>query len=300
MRRMRRIGCTAAAVAAVALLVGAPAAAADEGDVEVGFADENYNGFREVHGSGDDAYWTIRIRNDGGYVATWERDEGLWKTPEGAVEKINKAKACSYAVVERLLDSASSADAYSRLPQVTRYENEDGGFSVAISEDSAERAEMDKCAEGRSWDWSATPSEPTDEPGVAEVRVPLSVVGPGVHRVFLQQVVDGDVVKHEYPDGSWISYTPTTVAVGDPVWATIAVPAPHSAEFPYTAAGSKGNIAEPSILATAAAPFESGAESFTTEAGAGLILAAGAAALIGIPTLLVGRRARRDRGESNE
>ncbi len=300
MQRMRKIGCAAAAVAAAALFVTVPAASADEGDVELGFADENYNGFREVHGSGDDAYWSIRIRSSGGYVATWERDEGVWNSPQEALKQINEGLACSYAVTERLLDSVSSTDEYSRLPQVIRYENDDGGFSVALAEDSAEYAEKKKCTEGRSWDWSATPSEETDEAGVGEVRVPVSVVGPGVHRMFLQQVEDGDLVKHEYADGSWISYTPTRVAVGDPVWVTVAIPEPLSADFPHTAKVANGDIAEPSILASAAAPFESGPDAFVTEAGAGLAAAASAAVLVGIPTLLAGRKTRRNRGESNE
>lgn len=292
MRRAGRIGVIAVTVAALIALGSGSVALADEGDEAV-FADDTYNGFRDLNGTADATYWTIRIHGAGAYLASWERDEGTWRSPEKALAQINAAAVCHRQVFEDALDAVGSIDEFQELPFVVTTEHDDGDSSMSFAPGSDQRIRQDACTRGRSWTWRRTPSSAPNRDDVRTVRIPLTVLGPGVHRVFVVPVTQSDERQtHEFADGSTATYGVGAHTGGEPMWVTVAVPKPRSKHFPFTAEVADDEIAHPSSLSAAPAVSSETASLRADAIVRGASGAAVAVILVGIPTLLRSRRQR--------
>lgn len=294
MRRLRTV-CAAATMAAVAFAVlpGVPALAADG---ETGFADDDYNGFREVVGEGDDAYWSVTIRRDGAYVATWERDpsDGVWESPEQAIDAINEVYTCMGDVQLDFVSQFANHDQFAAHPSTGRDVKDDGSYTWYFTEGSAESEAMAACNADNVWATEFVTIVETDDADVHEIQIPLSTLGPGVHKLFFQELTSLASGRHDYPNGAWVGYTSGYKAKGEADWITVSVAEPTAKEFPYVTVVESGALTDPSALARSVPPFLDADMGEITHA---MLPAAGAAlaltALIGVPTVLFTRRKRR-------
>lgn len=294
MNRLRTLGAYAAIAAiAWAPFAAAPAIAADD---ESGFIDENYNGFREVVGEGDEAYWSVTIRRDSAYIATWERDQkdGVWESPEEALKKLNEVRKCAGDVQLTFLKKFANHDQFVAHPSTKRDVADDGSYTWGFVEGSAEDEALSACYEDDPWGAEQVTTVVADDPAVAEIQIPLSSIGPGVHKLFITDVVGKGEGRYDYPDGAWAGYVSGYEFDGEPDWITVAVPEPSSKEFPFTTVVEHGALADPSVLARSAPPFlsaDAGAigASALPALGAALVLTA----VIAVPTALFRSRSRK-------
>ncbi|WP_300267243.1 hypothetical protein [Microbacterium sp.] len=294
MRRLRTV-CAAATMAAVAFsaFAAAPALAADD---ETGFADDDYNGFREVVGEGDDAYWSVTIRRDGAYIATWERDpsDGVWESPEQAIEAINEVYTCLGDVQLEFVSQFANHDQFAAHPSTHRDVNDDGTYTWSFTEGSAEAEAMSACSAENPWTTEFVTIIETDDPAVNEIQIPVSTLGPGVHKLFIQDLTRQAEGQHDYPNGAWVGYTSGYDARGEADWITISVPEPTSKEFPYVTVVAPGALTDPSALAQSVPPYlEADTPAITGAALPAAGAALGLTALIGVPMVLFARRKRR-------
>lgn len=290
-----RVVCTFAAIAAISLapLAATPAMAADD---ETGFVDENYNGFREVVGEGEDAYWSVSIRRDSAYIATWERDpkNGVWESPEQALDAINKVEKCVGEVQLAFISQFTTHDQFAAHPSSKLEDKPDGSFTWGFTEGSAEEEADLACREDYPWTTEFVTTVEADDPGMAEIQIPLSTLGPGTHKLFFMDVERLPTQRYDFSNGAWAGYVSGYEAVGEVKWITVAVPVPTSETFPFTTVVEDGALADPSDLARSAPPFldaDAGAIG-----GAALPALGGALALtavIGVPTALFRSRSRK-------
>lgn len=281
-----------AAIAWVSLTAG-PAMAADD---ETGFVDDNYNGFREVVGEGNDAYWSVTIRSDQAYIATWERDpkDGVWDSPEEALEAINAVRKCAGDVQLAYLKKFANHDQFAAAPSTKRDVAEDGSYTWGFAEGSDEAEELAACYADDPWATEHLTYVETDDPAVTEIQIPVSTLGPGVHKLFFIDVASLSEPRYDYPNGAWTGYTTGYEFTGEPDWITVAVPEPSSDEFPFTTVVESGALNGPSGLAKSAPPFlDEDIGAIVTAALPALGAALALTAVIGVPTALFRSRSRK-------
>ncbi len=294
MKRLRTV-CVYAAITGAAFIpfAATPAVAADG---ETGFVDENYNGFREVVGEGDDAYWSVTIRRDSAYIATWERDpaNGVWKSPEQALKGINEARKCVADVQLAFISQFSTHDQFLAHPASEIENKPDGSYTWNFAEGSEEEQARLACYEDDPWTTEHVTVVETDDPEVNEIQIPLSTLGPGVHELFFMDVSPLPAHRYDFSNGAWTGYIADYEATGEADWITVAIAEPTSEKFPFTTVAEEGTITDPSILARSVPPFlEADAGAITSATLPALGAALALTAVIAVPTALVRSRSRK-------
>ncbi|WP_309104250.1 hypothetical protein [Microbacterium sp.] len=285
-RRPRNPRAAAAAIiVGAALLAPTPAMATTatppvqfltEGEVELHTATKKDEDFAP-----GTVYWEVQFQwSDGSrpYVATWERSEGSWESADeakahfndgGIIAVLTESRQCRVAAVREIAAGTASYEEFRALSG-----SEQEGWTLAPE---TWRQIDEACAytlkEEWEWSWERTAST-TDDVGVTTVRVPLDVMGPGEHELFVapygygydpSSQEDQQCRVHTWPDGGWASHAcrfewletaTTTVTVPEP-------PTPTAAPADAADSADRPN-AIPIVIAV----------------GAGLALVAGAVAFI--------------------
>lgn len=180
----------------------------------------------------DDAlgwYWQVRLRGVDGYVASWERTRGLWAGPDQARLAITAETHCEREVIGDYADRYVSERSFEKA---VAWDHATGRIT-----DRKLSADLDACDDAVGWDWSRTPSTRASD-GTQTVRIPLSVVGPGRHALFVAPESDfRPLFTHEWDDGSSASWHVEEHVIGAPVTFTVDVPRPPDLVVPRAAAG---------------------------------------------------------------
>jgi hypothetical protein len=172
----------------------------------------------------DDGQWAFQIRLadvTSGYIATWEHRSATWADPDAARAEAEAQYACQAGIDDAFFAQYPSLDAFLTSPEVTV-----DGDSLFIRSAPLEawRQRYDQCSAPSAWDWSRTGSRTDGD--VEVVTIPLSVLGPGRHDLFVLGVWKEAVsATHDWPDG-WLQYTTHRAATGPPVRFTVYVPRP--------------------------------------------------------------------------
>ncbi|QEW03883.1 hypothetical protein [Microbacterium lushaniae] len=275
------------AVAALALPTSAMAAPAPPpveflttGEVELHTADETDEQFDP-----GTVYWEAQLQWSDGtypYVATWERSEGTWASEDeakahfadaGIVDAITAGRQCEASRIQEIAAGTPSYDEFHALSGVT-------GEEWTIAPDTWEEIE-EACAyehpEEWEWAWEHTPSMGDEETGIVTVRIPIDVMGPGEHELFVTPYgfsyepsaeLDELCRIHTWPDGHWASRT-CRFAWLETATTTVTVPEPPSAAPTEAPAAD----AQESSAALSAMPVLVGA-------AIGLVVVAGVVVLI--------------------
>lgn len=183
-------------------------------------------------------YWELDVEPLGvgyaDYVGSWENVDGMWESPDavhdyfargGLVETLENRRECTFQGLSERLFSKMDADVFAET-----YGDAEGNWTAPemLQWDVAEECETLYALEKGGWDrgraaWSVDPSSFR-----AEVRIPLSVIGPGEHDIFIAPFAfetSDDECVFEWPDGDWVSWgcsfrwlpsTHVTVTVPDP------------------------------------------------------------------------------------
>ncbi|MCK6067486.1 MULTISPECIES: hypothetical protein [Microbacterium] len=265
---------------AVAAPAPPPAEFLTEGEVELHTATESDDDFDP-----GTVYWEVQIQwSDGipAYVATWERSEGTWASVDevkahfaaaGAVDTITESRQCQLSRIREIAAGTSSYEEFHALSGVSGE-----GWQLApdtwkeINEACAYEYEKDW-----EWAWERTPSVRDEDTGIATVRIPIDVIGPGEHELFAMSYgfsyepsadLDELCRIHTWPDGHWASRT-CRFEWREPATTTVIVPEPPSAA-PTDAPAADAQESSAGLSVT---PVLVGA-------GVGLVVVAGVAVLI--------------------
>ncbi|MCG2796948.1 MAG: hypothetical protein L6367_00250 [Cellulomonas sp.] len=217
--RLLRVVLVAALPAAIAL-AGAPPALARDGltPVPVGVNDGPTPLVRTADGQ-----WAfeIRLREAGTYIATWERRTGTWSDPQAAASAAIALDECRDGIDDGFFAQFATEADFAAAPgvQVT-----DGTYAIDDAVRTAWEQQYDTCTAASEWAWERTPSRVDGDDTV--VTVPLSVLGPGRHDLFvLGLTTTGTTDYHHWPDG-WVGFPTRQTELGETTWFTVYVPEP--------------------------------------------------------------------------
>lgn len=223
MRRIRPLG--AALLVSAALMTPTSAMAASdaapvvhfltEGDVELHTATETDEDF-----AAGTVYWEVQLKwSDGAYpyISTWEREEGIWESADearahfadsGITAAITEARQCYISGARKIAAGTSSFEEFRALS------GEEGDGWTLTPEKQQEISEACAYTPQEGWEWSWDRTASTFEAGTTTVRIPVEVIGPGDHELFVQPYgwgydpssQDDELCRvYTWPDGGWAS-----------------------------------------------------------------------------------------------
>lgn len=185
-----------------------------------------------------DWFWQISVTSDtsdASYIATWERDEGIWPNPDEAMVAATARAQCRSDVLRPYLDRFTTFAEFS-APPTTVTPDLDGDGSEWGTDDETAVAAYALCQEKSGWDWTRTVSTATDLPNQKVINISREQMGPGSHTLFIVGLDYPDDFEYSktWPDGGWSGYgcLPTftveemTVAVAYPSSASSVLPGP--------------------------------------------------------------------------
>jgi hypothetical protein len=227
----------------------------------------------------------VTVAGSGEYLASWERNAGVWESPEQAVALgLTPVATCRQQVVSSFLNRyPTQAELYTHFTF-----NDDGSWKSP----ELLKEIQDKCISGAQWTDAQTLGS-VDKDGNWVVDIPLYKMPPGQHLVFIMGVdysgTSGDPsCSRTFEDGSWIGYD-CIASYSAPTYYQINIPVPSDS-------GMKGNSTLPGALVAPGSFFDQSAFSTLPKLDLGALApkalaAAGAtmvlAILMAIPTHLV-------------
>lgn len=131
----------------------------------------------------------MTVEADGAYVATWERDEAIWDSPEQALDAINAVRECQSEYRLGFLGQFATHAEFEAHPSVRTGSSERYDYAWWFAQGSAESAALAECGESG---WSTVQVHIEADDSRSKIRIPLSLIGSGTHRIFFASL--------EYPD----------------------------------------------------------------------------------------------------
>lgn len=244
-----------ALVAATMVAMGAlPASAATE-DAPIAFDDTEAIEVRTAGAADEDfapgtEYWEIALvaqDGDTGYIASWERGEGTWESWDeardwaqgvGLLDALGAVRECEADEIATIFEDLTFAEFSDR------YLTDETSWNVPPEEWDriGQRCRLDDESTGLGpWDWSRTPSatETTARGQEITVRIPLDVIGPGQHELFVAPYrADRDCAVHTWTEDvvwegeeleQWTANYSCGYAWQEPATTTVTVPDPGEA-----------------------------------------------------------------------
>lgn len=159
----------------------------------------------QVHRTEDgSAYWEIEISADQDYVASWERDTGLWKSPEEAIASITHASECASKATQAYAKSFRTHAMFEAAKHTNITDKTQTRFHWSTSDPKTTKA-VEKCKSAAGWSTDQIEIIPTQANKVV-IRIPFDVLGPGLHEVFVAPIdyhLEGNCNRHTWSGGGY-------------------------------------------------------------------------------------------------
>ena len=178
-------------------------------------------------------YWQadFSIAGGDGFVATWERSAGTWASVAEGEEAVRQTYRCTNEKLQTWLDSFPDIESFigDREP-LNDTPDENGRLKYAWYEPPEL---YEDCRAAAGWDWSRV--DTTNEEESSTVRIPLDVVGPGDHQIFVvglgseerDPATDPECVYRKWEgerDGTVSASAYCGLIFGEPAYAWVRVP----------------------------------------------------------------------------
>lgn len=124
------------------------------------------------------SFWELRVTSSLGYVASWDRKKGLWESTEAALADVKKYSSCTNNAVLKYLN---------RFPSYSAYEADKGhkqGLEGIEFTDPAVKKAYQACAAVSQVGSDQVSSEESGGKYTRVIRIPITLIGPGTHRLF--------------------------------------------------------------------------------------------------------------------
>jgi hypothetical protein len=132
------------------------------------------------------ATWDINFTADSAYIATWERTEGVWKSADEASAYVTALAQCQFDARAAYLQKFTTGEEFRTSPTTQITEK---GSDYIWNTDDPETVEKFSRCNSSEWSTDQVTVEFTDEEsGAAVAHIPLDLMGPGNHELFLTTI----------------------------------------------------------------------------------------------------------------
>ncbi|WP_146069470.1 hypothetical protein [Cryobacterium sp. Y11] len=222
----------AASILGLTLFAGAPTAAHAESAFDV-----PESPLIEMQTDADgNWFWQVTVTSDSAYIATWEREEGIWPNADVAMQAGTALAQCRSDGKRAYLDRFTTYAEFAAAPNTQIEGGVEGASATWTSDDPAFLAAHAVCNEQSEWDWTQNVSTATGAPNQKVIAISSDQMGPGSHTLFIasMEYPDSQECSITWPDGGLGSYgcLPTfiveemTVAVAYPDSTASVLPGP--------------------------------------------------------------------------
>ncbi|MGY4856868.1 hypothetical protein [Cryobacterium sp. AP23] len=247
-------------------------------------------GLVELHQAKDDSwFWQVTLDAEAGYIASWERESGLWSSADEAQAALEVSGDCYLSLFNESL-----------APYGSKAESDQHNESTDPESSWSTQAFVDASA-ACTPDWSSSQVTMSNaESGDIVVNIPLSLIGPGTHQLFtlgLERTYSydrlGECPTVGWEDGYWEwCEIPVYTFSSSPDYFTVTVPFPPATGSVLPGPDvEEGSAFDQTVFSTlpdgTASSSASDSKSVAIHVGLTVALALVLAILIALPTELL-------------
>ncbi|TFD42928.1 hypothetical protein E3T33_11330 [Cryobacterium sp. TMT1-2-1] len=228
-------------------------------------------------------FWQVTLDVPEAYIGSWERDLGVWGSPEEAQAAAGQSRECVQGAMKGFLDQFATHAEF----ELANESLDQDSWSTSTIDD-----EVRACRDASEW---KVERASIDNAGYRVIDIPLDVVGPGTHELFvigLSTPASGNPTVRNpgcalkvWEGGKWAGGG-CPYDASAPVYFTVTVPSPPASEMLLQSRDvEKGSAFDPSVFSTLK-PLDQteDAEALALHVGLTVALALVLAILIALPT----------------